>query len=189
MAQDALFILDSLLSKEPIGSRFADHIDEKRIGMFGHSLGGAAALEVCRISFRFKACADLDGSVWGKVEMEGVNLPYLVLLNVPTEARRPPAAIRKQRDDEWAAVVSKKKTRSFIVKIDGTFHLSFSDIPFIVPKALLEKHGADLPPTRGLEIITSVLDAFFTEYLNDGKSSPFKILEQYKEVAIETYHQ
>ena len=157
--------------------------------MFGHSLGGAVALEACRKSDRFKACADLDGSVWGKVETEGVSLPYLVMLNEPAEAHRPPLAMRKQRDDEWAAVISKKNTRAFIVKISGTYHLSFSDIPLFLPDTELKKVGANIPSQRVLEIVSKVLDEFFSRYLNGGQGIPLKAATKaYKEITVKTYN-
>ena len=189
MAQDASFVLDALLDMKGVSQRFAGHIDARRVGVFGHSLGGAAALEVCRSSTRFKACADLDGSVWGKVESEGINRPYLVMLNVPGAAHRPPPAMRKQRDDEWAAIISRKKTTAFVVKIEGTYHFSFSDIPFIVPESLLKENGADILPQRGFEIITRVLGAFFFHYLN-GKNRPtFKtVTNAFHEVTVQTYN-
>ncbi len=81
----------------------------------------------------------MDGDAWGKVATEGVKHPFLVMLNEPGESHRPPSAVRKQRDDEWVAIISRKKVAAFVVKIDGTFHLSFTDIPFVVPEALLRK--------------------------------------------------
>jgi predicted dienelactone hydrolase len=66
MAQDALFVLDALLDRKSEAGQFARHIDSNRVGMLGQSIGGAAALESCRVSTRFKACADLDGDVWGE---------------------------------------------------------------------------------------------------------------------------
>lgn len=189
MAQDALFVLDALLNKKAGSGRLAGRIDSQKVGMLGHSLGGAAALEVCRISDRFKACADLDGSVWGKVEEEGVNRPFLVVLNVPAESYRPPEAMRKQRDEEWAAVVSKKKTKAYIVKLEGTFHLSFSDLPFIVPVDLLKKNGADLMPQRGHEIVTGVLREFFSYYFNEKDSTPFSpSIKNFKEAEFKFYN-
>jgi predicted dienelactone hydrolase len=189
MTQDVRFVLGALLDEKGMAGRFANHLDAERLGIFGHSLGGAAALEVCRSSTRFKACADLDCSAWGRVETEGVDQPYLVMLNQPGEAHRPPPAMRQQRDDEWAAIISKKKTAAVIVKIAGTYHLSFTDIPFIVPRTLLEQNGADIASHRGFEIITRVLDAFFSRYLSDRSSRPLvMVTKSYREVTIKAYN-
>lgn len=40
-------------------------IDPTRIGVLGHSLGGLAAAEVCRVDSRVKACANIDGEAAG----------------------------------------------------------------------------------------------------------------------------
>ncbi len=189
MAQDVLFVLDAIMNRKGVGGRFANHIDAGKIGMMGHSLGGAAALELCRSSSRFKACADLDGDAWGKVVTEGVNHPFLVMLNEPGESHRPPSAVRKQRDDEWAAIISKKNVPAFVVKIEGTFHLSFTDLPFVVPEALLKKNGAEIPPQRGFEIITKVLMAFFSERLNYHQGAPLEsVTKIYNEVTAKAYN-
>jgi pimeloyl-ACP methyl ester carboxylesterase len=161
MARDFRFVLDTLMDRKSVAGRFAGRIDRKRLGVFGHSLGGAAALEACREGGPFAACADLDGDAWGKVEQEGVGRPFLVLLNEPGEGHRASAEMRKARDDGWAAIIAKRKTPAAVAKISGTFHLSFSDIPFLVPKELLQKHGATIDAARGREIIGRALRAFF----------------------------
>src|SRR6202040_80843 len=123
------------------------------------------------------------------VETEGVTRPYFVMLNVPGAAHRPPPAMSKQRDDEWAAIISKKKTPALIIKIEGTYHFSFTDIPFIVPRTLLEQNGADITPQRGFEIITRVLDAFFSRYLSDRRGRRLEaITKSYREVTIKSYN-
>jgi predicted dienelactone hydrolase len=190
MAQDASFVLNALLDGKSEAGQFARRIDPNRVGMLGHSIGGAAALESCRTSTRFKACADLDGDAWGKVETEGVGQPFLVLLNEPAEAHRPPAAMREQRDKGWADLIAKKKTAAFIVKIGSTNHFSFSDVPFIVPEALMEKNGAFIKPQRGFEIITRVLRAFFSRYVCDREVEPLEVVtKDYPEVSLSVFNQ
>jgi pimeloyl-ACP methyl ester carboxylesterase len=190
MAQDGLFVLDALLDRKSEAGRFADHIDPNQVGMLGHSIGGAAALEACRVGARFKACADLDGDVWGKVETEGVGRPFLVLLNEPAESHRPPVAMREQRDKGWADLIAKKKTAVFVVKIGSTNHFSFSDVPFIVPEALMKKNGAFIKPQSGFEIITRVLRAFFSRYVRDGKEEALAVVtKEYGEVTLRVFNQ
>jgi predicted dienelactone hydrolase len=149
MAQHASFVIDALLDKKSNAGRFAGHIDPQRVGMLGHSIGGAASLEACRAHSRLKACADLDGDAWGRAESEGVGRPFLVLLNEPAESHRPPVAMREQRDKGWADLIAKKKSAAFVVKVGSTTHYSFSDLPFIVPEALMKKNGASSHPSEG----------------------------------------
>ena len=77
--------------------------------------------------------------------------------------------MRKERDAQWAGIVSRQTSPAFIVKIKYTCHYSFSDLPFLVPEALMLKNGATLPAPRGQRIMTALLSSFFREYLQDGK--------------------
>jgi hypothetical protein len=188
MDQDFSFTLNSLMDRKGEAGRFATHIDLNRIGALGHSLGGAAVLGACQRDARFQACADLDGDLWGKMEAEGLGRPFLVMLNEPPESRRPPLAMREQRDKGWAAFISKKKTTAFVVKVEGTNHFSFTDFPFVVPDALMKKNGVEIGPQRGFEIITTVLRSFFSQYLNGGKGEPLEgVAKVYPELTIKAF--
>lgn len=188
--KDASFVLDILLQEKGPFGRFAHRLDPERAGMLGHSLGGAAALDACRADPRFQACADLDGDPFGPVEHEGVLRPYLVMLNVPAASHRPPPEIRAQRDSLWQGVVSRGATPAFIVKIEGTSHYSFSDLPFIVPDSLMRKTGAALTPRRGFLIIADVLRAFFSHYLAQEGENTFldAVAKRYPEVSLGLSH-
>lgn len=188
MVNDVSFTLVALMDRNGKAGRFANHIDLKRIGMLGHSLGGAAALRACQRVARFKACADLDGDLWGKMQAEGLGRPFLVMLNEPPESRRPPVAMREQRDRGWADFMSKRKTTAFVVKVGSTNHFSFSDFPFVIPEPLMKKAGAEIAPQRGLEIITKVLRGFFDQYLNGMNGKPLEnAAKAYPEVTLKTF--
>jgi pimeloyl-ACP methyl ester carboxylesterase len=188
MVRDASFTLNALMNRKGEAGRFSSHIDPKRVGMLGHSLGGAVALRACQQDDRFKACADLDGDLWGKMQAEGLGRPFLVLLNEPPESRRPPVAVREQRDKGWADFISKERTAAFVIKVGSTNHFSFSDFPFVVPEALMKKHGAEIAPRRGFEIITRLLRAFLSRHLNGEKGEPLEIVAKaYPEVTFKAF--
>jgi dienelactone hydrolase len=68
----------------PLGGR----VDLDRLGAFGHSFGGNAALEWCRNDQRCLAAANLDGALWTEVGRVGLNRPVLqVLAEHPEFAR------------------------------------------------------------------------------------------------------
>jgi pimeloyl-ACP methyl ester carboxylesterase len=50
-----------------------------RVGVFGHSFGGAAALQFCQDDSRCKAGVDVDGAPHGSVIRSGVNRPFMIL--------------------------------------------------------------------------------------------------------------
>ena len=72
--------LVSLNASDPT-DRFQGRLDMQRVGVFGHSLGGATALQFCHDDLRCKAGIDLDGAPLGNVVADGVHQPFLFLLS------------------------------------------------------------------------------------------------------------
>lgn len=193
-AKDALFILNQLLS-----GKFAKNIDSQRIGMLGHSIGGATALEVCRIDHRFKACANLDGAPFGVIRKEGVKKPSLIMRSNPVFTDEGLAKSGKTRAEvdkffqELNApydllLPQQNDVPTYIVKIRGTGHLSFSDTPFF--KNIASPFGAKfIDGERSFLITSDYLRAFFDKYLNGKKKS---ILDEadspYSEVTVRKYN-
>jgi dienelactone hydrolase len=163
-------------------------LDTTRIGMLGHSLGGAAALQACRTEALVKACADMDGYPFGDVEEEGVGKPFLTLLSEPDRRHRPPAKdsaeaaqreqfaqMGRERDSTWEAIRGRfPRVSSFVVKLRGTGHMSFSDAPFQAP-ALLQGVGATLSPSQMDRLISDYLLAFFDHYI---RGQPLRLLQR-----------
>src|SRR5215471_5167329 len=58
----------------------AGRLDLGRLGGFGHSFGGNAALQWCRNDGRCRAAANLDGALWTEVGRVGLDRPALQLL-------------------------------------------------------------------------------------------------------------
>jgi dienelactone hydrolase len=152
-------------------------IDTAHVGMLGHSLGGAAALLACRHDALFIACADMDGAPVGDVDASGVPKPILVLLSQPGGARHAPkdsaerahqqafARMGRDRDSTWLAIRQKNpKTPTYIVKLKGTAHMSFSDAPFLMP-TLLQGTGSTLSATEANARINRYLLEFFGHFL------------------------
>ena len=76
----ALDQLEQLNTSDPSG-RFLGRLDMKRLGVFGHSLGGATALQFCHDDSRCKAGIDVDGAPIGSVINEGITQPFMFLLS------------------------------------------------------------------------------------------------------------
>lgn len=199
-AGDASFVIDRLLdSKDRSVGRFATHIDQSRIGMFGHSLGGAAAIEAGLTDKRLKACVDMDGAPFGRAQKEGIACHTMVLGSSPDYSDED-LARRGRTREQWEemgrkgramyeAVFQNRNGKSaYRAKINGTGHLSFSDAPFVMPDTITRFGGRIIAPARGFEIMSAYLRAFFDQYLSGKPSSlldgPNKL---YPEVSIEIY--
>jgi predicted dienelactone hydrolase len=203
-AKDAAFVLDRMSTpartdRVTVG-RFAGHLDLARIGMLGHSLGGAAALEACRADLRFKACADLDGAPFGKVKEEGVKRPTLIMRSSPIYSDEDLAKRGRTREQweemgrqgraMWSSFFQKSKNVSvYSVKVNGAGHMSYSDAPFVMPDTINRFGGRIIEAKRGFEIMSHYLRDFFDKYFNgkrsnllDGTTSP------YTEVSAERFN-
>lgn len=188
MARDVSFVLGALLDESGGAGWLAGVLDRGRVGAFGHSLGGAAALEACRLDARLRACADMDGHPFGRVEEEGVDRPHLVMLNQPEASRRPPPAMGIRRRDEWAARMTRNRAAAYLVTITDTNHYTFSDAPFVVPEEVMRRNGAAIPARRGWEIVTRGLRAFFSRHLRGQGESVHDVLAAYPEAAVEAFN-
>ncbi len=80
---DIAFVLDRLerLNTSDPSGRFARRLDMTRIGVFGHSFGGAQAAQFCHDDERCRAGIDIDGAPLGSVVLAGIHKPFMFLLS------------------------------------------------------------------------------------------------------------
>jgi hypothetical protein len=122
----------------------AGRIDPSRLGAFGHSFGGNAALEWCRNDRRCLAAANLDGASWTEVGRVGLNRPVLqVLAEHPEFAPSGPDAVAASLATDAPAYDAEKAdlrrladgSRAGPPRLHragaGATHLSFMDVPLL----------------------------------------------------------
>jgi pimeloyl-ACP methyl ester carboxylesterase len=81
-AADIRFAIDKLSQmNSDARSRFQGRLDLSKIGLFGHSFGGAASVEACSADQRCKAAVDIDGNLFGDAPHEGIEKPLLFILS------------------------------------------------------------------------------------------------------------
>jgi predicted dienelactone hydrolase len=80
---DIAFVLDRLERWNTSGSagKLSGRLDMTRVGVFGHSFGGATALQFCHDDARCKAGIDVDGQPFGSVIQDGLRQPFMFLLS------------------------------------------------------------------------------------------------------------
>jgi predicted dienelactone hydrolase len=123
---DSRFALDQLerLNGDSSG-KFRGRLDLQRLGVFGHSLGGATALQLCHDDARCKAGADVDGAPLGSVIGEGVTQPFLFVLS--DHAGEPDAETRPVIANIHAVYDRLSPDSRLLITIPGAGHYQFSD--------------------------------------------------------------
>src|ERR1700687_5045768 len=80
---DIGFVLDRLewLNTAGATGKFKGRLDMTRVGVFGHSFGGATALQFCHDDLRCCAVIDVDGAPHGSAIQTGIDRPVMFLLS------------------------------------------------------------------------------------------------------------
>jgi len=156
---DVRFVLDQLTAmnspdadKEDFRCRF----DLDKPGVFGHSFGGSASAEVCLVDSRFRAGADMDGSIWGDAVQQGTDRPFLMLLSENSF----------QTDSTMQTFWSNLHGPGLRGDITGALHGNFSDVGLIynafctVPPPTDFELGS-IDAMRAVYIVNETLRAFF----------------------------
>jgi predicted dienelactone hydrolase len=161
-------------------------LDLDRLGAFGHSFGGNAALQWCRNDRRCRAAANLDGALWTEVGRAGLDRPVLQLLAehpefalsgaeaVAAGAATDAAAYDTEKAislDGWRTV-HRHGRPGYTMQVQGATHVSFMDVALLpLPaegpvRAMLAR--TSIEPRRMWRIICDLLLAFFAKHLDQA---------------------
>ncbi|MEU1377867.1 hypothetical protein ABZ442_30080 [Streptomyces triculaminicus] len=179
---DVRFVLDRLevlnRGDDPGGDRRAQPLppglagcaDLSRIGMFGHSIGGATAAQAMHDDPRILAAADLDGAVGsgpeavGSVVDDGLDRPFLLLNSV----------LGNHRDDVLATLWHNLRGWRRNLQMLSAGHYAYTDLQAQVPRlvsagAMPADKRAGLigavDPRRSLRAQRAYLAGFFDVHL------------------------
>jgi len=180
----ALGQLEQLNSSDPSG-RFLGRLDLHRVGMFGHSLGGATALQFCHDDARCQAGIDVDGAPLGSVVAEGVTQPFMFLLSdhrseSDAETRPVEANIRSIYD----RLPSDRRSQ---IMVRGANHYMFSDNGAMLKSPLVMRamHTLGivrLDGRRQVALTAHYISTFFDVYLKGAPASELERQPEYPEI-------
>lgn len=183
---DSRFVVDQLQRLNDGEGRFAGRMDLQRLGMFGHSFGGATALEFCREDSRCKAALDLDGIPFGPVVAEGLAKPLMFLLSDHSAEAGDPASRRVLA--EVRSIYDRAPDGRLYFILRKANHFSFSDQIVLnsqIAMRLLPRFGG-LDGRRGLAITADVVHTFFGVYLDHAPAASLTMLSsKYPEIRVE----
>ena len=183
----ALDQLDRLNSADPSG-KFQGWLDMQHVGAFGHSLGGATALQFCHDDPRCKACIDVDGIPFGSAVREGVTQPAMFLMSdhkldtlvgSDEESRQAEATFRSIFDrlpnDRWSEIM-----------IRGSNHYMFGDDAVLrsppIMRVLRALGLVGIDGRRQITVAAHFIGTFFDVYLKGSPPSELKARAEYPEI-------
>ena len=176
------FALDQLkqLNASDPADRFKERLDLARVGVFGHSLGGATALQFCHDDLRCKAGADVDGAPLGSVINEGIKQPCMFLLS--DHSREPKSETAPVLADLHKIYDRLPADRRVWIELKGAGHYGFTDLTVLPLHIAHLLNIVPMSDDRQVEITRNCLRTFFDVYLRGAPRSALSSLRMYREV-------
>jgi dienelactone hydrolase len=146
-ATDLSFVLDEL-RRNPL-------VDERRVAVVGHSMGGDAAATTMRADSRVDAGVNIDGPM---VPVEPLDRPFLLLGTL--DDHHPGGDFDPSWDAVWPQLTGWKRW----LTVTDADHYSFTDLDLLVHQS-----GVDLPmpldPGRAIQLTRTYVTAFLDQHL------------------------
>ncbi len=173
---DLSFVIDTILDSK--GGVY-ELVDDTKIGVFGHSLGGSAAMGVPRVRKDIGAVINIDAPMM--CELTGVeNDAYTVnpepypapLLNIYSQFLYDNGILAEDEEYFQNRLVSATAPASFEVVFHGAQHMSLTDLSLVSPilaGVLDSGRKATIDTRYCLETLNGIMLQFFDAYLKDGK--------------------
>ena len=182
-SSDIAFVLDRLarLNASDPSRKLIGRLDMTRVGLFGHSLGGAVAAQFCHEDSRCRAGIDIDGAPHGSVIQAGLSQPFMFLLSDHANASDPESLqIVTDIQSIYDRIPPDRRLR---VAIRGAFHFTFSDDGALfkshIVRGVLRMSGKlGIDGRRQLAVTTHCLHTFFDMYLKGAGGSRLSLSSQ-----------
>ncbi len=185
--QDTKFVLDKLekMNINDPNHLLTSKLDLSHIGIFGHSFGGATAVQVCRQDSRCKAGILIDGSPEGKDAQMAFDKPFMFLEasqsvdlgNYPPDEMLEKMHMTKADVDKVIIDYRSAIENLFNYLLNDAYlailkkadHMSFTDYPFLLPSL----PPGTIAPLKGIEITRKLVVDFFDVYLKNKDRNQF----------------
>jgi predicted dienelactone hydrolase len=173
---DARFALDQMerWNLPGSGQLLSGRLNLSRIGVFGHSFGGALAGALCLADPRVVAGINMDGWMFGDAETKGIPRPFFFMgggygeaLDPAVVAKRSGSFLIEGEKDlayERGRANSLRQFGGYRLTILGADHGNYSDLAlFTRPLPFLGRQPMD--PYRAFQIVDAYTLAFFDRYV------------------------
>jgi len=181
-AGDLAYALDFMTQQNSNSSSpFFNSLDLSRVGAYGHSTGGGAAIQFCGTDPRCKALLGQDPfmrPVSTEVLENGVTQPAFFMFSQAWKDD-----VNSLNNRQFKPFYAKSKDAIGAISIDGTTHYDFSDLPLLSPLAPQLGLKGPINGKRVTAIVDDYLLSFFESTLQGMESNLFsKQIQKYREV-------
>ncbi|WP_030574009.1 alpha/beta hydrolase family protein [Streptomyces aureocirculatus] len=154
-AKDLSFVLDRLVGRQAAW-RHSGLIDARRIGMGGHSIGGAATVAVMNTDRRVRAGMNMDGGI--QVMPDGLGKrPFLLLGTQQTAQPEDPYT--------WGSAWPRFEGWKRWLTVAGSGHFTFTDVPVLFDQLGVDDPSATISGPRAERITRAYIAAYFDRHL------------------------
>jgi predicted dienelactone hydrolase len=172
---DVRFVLDELtrLARQRT-SLLADRLDLRRVGVFGHSFGGATAAATMLADRRLRAAVDLDGEIWSPVLRKGLDRPFMIMIGDD---------LGGQLTTNQARFFARVHASRWALRLSDAGHFAFTDLMLFADALPGLSDALDIgsiDPPEAAQAVRAYVRAFFettllarSDPLLDGPSSTF----------------
>jgi predicted dienelactone hydrolase len=164
-ANDISYVLDRLSDwNTENGNAFESQLDLSRIGVFGHSTGGGAAVQFCGSDDRCRAVIGLDAwlvPVSEEIISAGLAQPFLFL-----QADQWGFDDAGQNDARLEGLITNVNATGYLARIAGAAHYDFTDIPLFSPLTAQLGLSSTMEGKYLVKMMNSMTSAFFRQELN-----------------------
>ncbi|EXJ66849.1 uncharacterized protein A1O5_10044 [Cladophialophora psammophila CBS 110553] len=181
---DVMSVLNALSNSTTMEQLAIPSFNTKRVGILGHSLGGATAANAMLVEPRLAGGLNMDGSVYGQAMNKTNKDPFTIFAAQEHN---------QSTDATWTAFWQELKGLRLQLQVNNTKHGTFTDYPILAGSIGI--NATVLPPIKELigtingirmmNILRRYIGGFFQETL---ESQRVKLLEgpssQFPEVAF-----
>jgi Platelet-activating factor acetylhydrolase, isoform II len=149
----------------------------------GHSIGGTASILACEKDPRIRACINAEGGLdFTKISATGVHGTALFLRSHPLYRADDLAKRHRTQEEldkmgkkalaETQALFSQPGGEAWVLSIDGTGHMSYSDAPYTMPTTISRFGGTIIEPARLFKIVIHLMETYMEHEFDP--SMPFQ---------------
>ena len=177
-AGDIKFIIDKLQTMK--NHHLYNSINFNKIGIFGHSFGGATSVVSSWNDTRISACINLDGwfePIVDPIIKNGLKVPFCYI-------GQESWGNKSKNYERLNEFYSNCQSDTYFIRIKNTKHFDYSDLPYISKVGKTFKISGKASNKKLTLELNKVILGFFNEYLKDDLEDWSENLEKNYETII-----